>query len=80
MTRLQYAGLISAALGATGTIILFLNSYADEPLVGGVFGSDAITDENNRIRTKNRRRHKWQKVGLTFLCLSFIAQALAVFL
>lgn len=80
MTRVQYAGLGSAALGAIGTIVLFVNSYADEPLHGGVFGSDAITKSNNRIRVKNHRRHKWQKAGLVFLGLSFFLQAVAVFL
>lgn len=80
MTRVQYAGLGSAVLGAIGTAILFLNSYADEPLIGGVFGSNAITEENSRIKARNRRRHKWQKVGLLFLCLSFFVQAVAVFL
>jgi hypothetical protein len=80
MTRVQYAGLGSAALGAIGTIVLFLNSYADQPLVGGMFGSPAITESNNRIRAKNLSRHKWQKVGLVFLGLSFSLQAVAVFL
>jgi len=71
MTRVQYARLGSAALGAIGTIVSFVNSYADQPLEGGVLGSDALTESNNRIRVKNHRRHKWQKVGLVFLGLSF---------
>jgi len=80
MTRIQYAGLSSAILGAIGTIVLFLNSYADQPLEGGVFGSDEITDSNNHIKAKNHSRHKWQKVGLVFLSLSFFVQAASVFL
>jgi hypothetical protein len=54
--------------------------YAFQPKEGGVFGSDAITEFNNRIDTQNRRRDKWQKIGLGFLCLSFLVQGAAVFL
>jgi hypothetical protein len=80
MTHVQYAGLGSAALGAIGTIVLFRSSYAFQPLQGGVFGSPAIADRNNRIKTENHRRDKWQKTGLVFLCLSFVVQAVGVFL
>ncbi len=80
MTGVQYAGLGSATLGAVGTIVLFFSSYAFKPLEGGVFGSPTITESNNRIKTENRRRDKWQKAGLVFLCLSFVVQAIAVFL
>jgi hypothetical protein len=77
MTCTQYVGLGSAALGVIGTAILFLTSYVLEPLAGGVFGSDEVTEYNNRIRAKNKRNRKWQKTGFVFLCLSFVAQAVA---
>lgn len=80
MTAMQYAGLGSAALGAIGTIVLFFSSYTFKPLQGGVFGSPAITEFNNHIKIENCRRDKWQKTGLVFLCLSFVVQAVAVFL
>jgi hypothetical protein len=80
MTGLQYADLGSAALGAIGTIVLFRSSYAFKSLEGGVFGSAALTEFNNRVTAENRRRDKWQKTGLVFLCLSFVVQAVAVFL
>ncbi len=80
MTGAQYAGLSSAALGAIGTTILFFNSYALQPLEGGVFGSDALTELNNRIRAKNLGRLRQQKIGFAFLCVSFIVQAITCFL
>jgi hypothetical protein len=80
MTWAQYAGVGSAILGAIGTIILFFGSYALQPLEGGVFGSDALTEYNIRIRAKNAKRLRWQRVGLGFLCCSFLVQAGAAFL
>jgi hypothetical protein len=77
MTSAQCTGLVSAILGATGTIILFFSSYALQPLEGGFFGSDELTECNNRIKAKNRRRHRWQRIGLGVLCLSFVVQAVA---
>jgi hypothetical protein len=77
MTYTQDTGLASAVLGAIGTIIMFFSSYAFEPFQGGVFGSPEITECNNRIRTKNRNRHRWQLIGLGILCLSFVVQAVA---
>ncbi len=80
MTGAQYAGLSSAALGAIGTTILFFSSYALQPFEGGVFGSDALTEHNNRIRAKNISRLRQQKIGFAFLCVSFIVQAITYFL
>jgi hypothetical protein len=80
LTPAQGAGLLSAILGALGTITLFFSSYAFQPLIGGVFGSPAITEDNNRIKEQNLRRSSWQKVGLAVLCLSFVVQAVACLL
>ncbi len=79
MTGLQITGLTSAILGAIGTIILFIGSYALQPLQGGFFGSDAIDNSNNQIKVKNVRRLLLQRTGLVFLCLSFSAQAISTF-
>jgi hypothetical protein len=56
MNEAQLAGLCSATLGFLGTAILVVSSYSLEPFEGGVFGSDAIIEHNNRVRTKNKRR------------------------
>ena len=80
MTGAQYAGLGSATLGAIGTIILFFGSYSIQPLEGASFGSDTLTEYNNRIKAKNANRLLRQRIGLGFLCLSFTVQAAAVFL
>lgn len=57
MTAVQNATLISAALGAVGTIALFSGSYTLEPLAG-------IAHD----------------IGLLLLFLSFVMQAVSVFL
>ena len=80
MTVAQYAGLSSAAFGAIGTTILFCSSYALQPLEGGVLGSEALTEYNNRIRAKNLDRLRRQRIGFAFLCISFVVQAIACFL
>lgn len=72
------ANLISAIFGMTGTVILFLSSYVLEPFQGGVFGSKEVYDWNDRVRSRNRRRKIIQKIGLAFLCLSFVVQFVAV--
>jgi zinc transporter ZupT len=77
MTYAQGTGLSAAVLGAVGTMILFRSSYAFRPLEGGIFGSPALTEYNNRIKDENRRRHSWQRIGLGFLCLSFVVQAIS---
>lgn len=77
MTWAQRTGLVSAILGAIGTIIMFRYSYALQSLEGGVFGSPEITECNNRINAENRRRHSWQRIGLGVLCFSFFVQAVA---
>ena len=58
----QYAGLSSAAFGVIGTSILFFSSYALQPFEGGIFGSDSLTESNNRIRVKNFNRLRRQAV------------------
>jgi hypothetical protein len=59
--------LLAAVSGAIGTAILFFNSYAFEPMQGGIFGSPELTEADNHILAKNRSRAKWQEVGLAFL-------------
>ena len=74
MVTINYPNLVSAVSGVVGTIILFKNSYAVQPLEGGIFGSDAITSYNENIKKKNERRVVNQRVGLAFVCISFAIQ------
>lgn len=80
MTLIQYEGLAVALLGAIGTIILFFNTYSLEPLQGGIFGSLELDENNKKIKNKNLNRIFFQKIGLGFLCASFIVQAISIFL
>lgn len=80
MTAAQYAALISAALGACGTIVLFFATYGFQPLEGGVFGSPELQEWNARIKAKNKERKIRQRIGLGLLCCSFAVQAVSVFL
>ena len=74
---IQWVELASAVVGSAGTLILFFSSYALEPFSGGVFGSPAVTAENDRIRKSNRLRKRWQQVGLLLLLASFLLQVVA---
>lgn len=80
MTPANLMNLLSAILGAIGTLILFANSYALQPLEGAVWGGDEVTAENDRIKAQNLKRLKMQRVGLVFVCLAFCSQAASVFL
>ncbi|MFM0726218.1 hypothetical protein PQQ53_21350 [Paraburkholderia strydomiana] len=80
MTPGQIVNLLSAANGAVGTIVLFVGSYAIQPLEGAVFNSPQVEKYNARIKCKNNARIVTQRVGLALLCLSFLFQAVAVFL
>ena len=80
MTAVQCANLLSALLGASGTIFLFFGSYAFQPLEGAPFNSPEVEQWNACIKTKNHVRKTRQKIGLGLLCTSFAVQALTVFL
>ena len=79
MTKGHWISLASAALGALGTVILFRSSYAMEPMEGAPFNSDPLMASNAEVKRRNRRRHRWQLAAIALLCLSFIAQGIAVF-
>jgi hypothetical protein len=80
MTGEHIAGLCSAALGALGTAILFFKSYSLQPSEGAVWGSDAVTAANARIKASNVSRLRWQRWGVAILGSSFVAQAIGCFL
>jgi hypothetical protein len=58
MTYAQGTALGAAVLGAVGTIILCRSSYAFRPLGGGILGSPALTEYNNRIKVEDLNRHR----------------------
>jgi hypothetical protein len=78
MTPDKYAALASTALGAIGTMILFLSSYMLEPFVEAPFGTEELAKQNEGIRAKNESRTRWQRVGFAILCASFIVQAMSI--
>jgi hypothetical protein len=78
MTPDKYAALASMALGAIGTMILFLNSYTLEPPAGAALGSPESVKQNEGIMAKNASRTRWQRVGFAILCASFIVQAMSI--
>jgi hypothetical protein len=80
MTPAHYVALLSAILGAAGTIVLFSGSYALEPRAGAPFGGPMLDKGNADIDDRNAARLFKQRVGLGLLCASFCAQGIAVFL
>jgi hypothetical protein len=80
MTYYQWVEILSSAFGAIGTTILFINSYSVQPLEGAPFNSSALEEYNRLIKNKNINRMKFQRVGFGLICVSFILQAVSVFL
>lgn len=80
MTPAHYSALLSAILGAAGTIVLFFGSYAFQPREGAPFGGPILDKANAQIDAMNAARLIRQRVGLALLCASFFAQGVAIFL
>ena len=80
MTPAHYVALLSAILGAAGTVVLFNGSYALQPREGAPFGGPILDKANAQIDSMNAARLFKQRVGLALLCASFLAQGVAVFL
>jgi hypothetical protein len=73
MTREHALGLVSAVFGALGTISLFKGSFAfEQPMAL----SNKLDRQERHIR--NVRCLVFQRIGLGFLLLSFVLQAVAV--
>ena len=79
MTPVQLITVLSAAFGIAGTVVLFFGTYGLEPLEGGVFGSSAVLEWNERVKAKNAARVIRQRVCLGLICLSFVLQGAAIF-
>ncbi len=75
MTTPQIVGLLSAASGAVGTLLLFFGSFAyEQPPYW-------MNDESIKaIAKRNKRRRLLQQSGLGFLMLSFILAGFSVVL
>ena len=80
MTSAQIANFLSALLGACGTITVYVGSYSLPPLEGSVFNSPEVSEYNRHTMIKRQKILIMQRVGLALICLSFLIQALAVFL
>ncbi len=80
MSPAHYVALFSAILGAAGTIVLFVGSYALEPHEGAVWGGPKVDEWNKARDARNATRVLRQRIGLALLCASFFAQGVAIFL
>lgn len=73
MTATKIFGLLSAVLGAGGTILLFFGSFAYEGF-GAYYNQEMIDAQVKR----NKRRRWVQRAGLLLLMLSFVLAGLSV--
>ena len=64
MTLAHYVALLSAILGAAGTVVLFFGSYALQPREGAPFGGPILDKANAHIDAMNAARVIRQRVGL----------------
>jgi len=73
MTRGKMLGLVSAACGAVGTLLLFFGSFAYEqtPYYSNQTMLDAMVK-------RNKRRRMLQRAGLGLIMLSFVLAGLSV--
>ena len=76
MTLPQWVDLLSAILGAGGTVALFFGSWSYEPFEGAPFNSEMLSRSNDGVLARNRRRMAIQRLGLALLLLGFIGQAI----
>ena len=75
VTISKILGLLSAAAGAGGTLLLFFGSFAVE--APPVNMDDELLD---RMIERNKRRQLLQRAGLALLMLSFVLAGLSVVL
>lgn len=75
MTAGNVVGLASAICGVAGTCFLYMGSFAliQPP---GFLGSPEAT---RKVVAKNKQLRRLQRIGLGFLLIGFILQAVAVF-
>jgi hypothetical protein len=75
----QLFTLFSALYGVSGTIVLFLGSFAYEPTPMGLQNSKTVFEDLRKLSDRNRIRKFQQRVGLALLLLSFVFEALSAF-
>jgi hypothetical protein len=73
VTATKIFGLLSAALGAGGTLFLFFGSFAYEGFVG-YYNQQMIDAQVKR----NTRRYVLQRIGLALLMASFFLAGFSV--
>lgn len=76
MTVPQWITLVSAILGAAGTLVLFQGSHALEAVQGSFFGSTTTDADAEATRVRNIKRMRIQRIGLCLILLSFVVQGL----
>ena len=75
MIAAKVFGLLSAALGASGTLLLFFGSFAYEGFTP--YSDQQKIDEQTK---RNKRRRLLQRTGLGLLMLSFVLAGFSVVL
>lgn len=79
MTCAQVATLVAAGFGAVGSLVLYLNTYALQPIQGG-FAGPGTREYTAEVKAHNQRRTRWNRLGIGFLLVGFLIQAVSVFL
>jgi hypothetical protein len=73
-TLSRFIQIAAALCGAIGTVFLYFGSFAYE--APPVWMNEAILQQMNE---RNRRRQENERIGLSFLLLSFLLGASSVF-
>ncbi len=73
VTATKILGLLSAVVGASGTLLLFFGSFAYEGFAP-YYNKEIIDAQVKR----NKRRQRLQRAGLLLLILSFVLAGLSV--
>ena len=68
----DWLALAAAVSGVIGTIIIFVASYVGDP--------QERQKALDSAAARNRKMRRLQRIGLAFLCLSFVLQAALVLL
>lgn len=71
--------LSSSIFGVIGTIMLSKYSFSLQSYEGAVWGGDAVTEFNENVKQKNKKRVTYQKIALKLLVFSFFLSGLSVF-
>lgn len=71
--------LSSSIFGVVGAIMLSKYSFSLQSYEGAVWGSDSVTEFNENVKQKNKKRVTYQRIALKLLVFSFFLSGLSVF-